>query len=623
MIKFEKIKNSVHFLISCFLYLKNFILLDKIMIMKNQTFIKKILLILFIVFYLFLFLITFFYNYKYFFSTSKEILERDIMLHLRYIADDSKEGRYPNTAGSKNVQNWIVGFYRRLGLHPLFDGSYLQQFSFKGKYIKVQENYVQRIDCNECRIPLEPMPLGETGAFRKKMIQGNYCIEEKKELSQLIQKYRIQNPTDYVVICKRYGNPEYEKENPKEYQKWITFENKYKNIDLLGFAGVIFLKDQGEFISTEHFSLTKKGKAFGSLLDNTTYEESFKKLIENIDNQEYQFEIHYQQENLNGYNIGASLKRFDPQQKVIYLGAHYDHLGYGIPQFSLGPMGAIYNGADDNASGTVGVMELAEFFSKEFYRGKLNLPDDWNIVFLHFDAEEWGLYGSNYFVDSNYLSKQPIAMLNFDMIGRYRNSLQLQGLETGDEVWQSIIKKHVDDSMNRNIIKIQFLKGASGPSDHTSFYKKKMPVLFFFTGSHEDYHKPSDDYDKINYQQMKYILNLAKNILLDLILSKHIPEYQKVQEEASTREYKIRLGIIPQNYFSDEGIEVGGFVENAPIQKSGIREGDVIIKIEDYQIKNIYDLMDFLSNAQLGKKYKIIYKRNNQIFEAYTELMGK
>ncbi|GIX41946.1 MAG: hypothetical protein KatS3mg129_1679 [Leptospiraceae bacterium] len=575
--------------------------------------------------YFILVLLTFLPYYKYDFLTFSDIRQDDIVLHIRYIADDSKEGRYPGSNGSKKVQEWIINFYKKWHLFPLFNGSYLQSFTFKGRFKKYNNNYITILDCSNCNIPIEPMPLGISGTFRGKLIYGDYCIEEKKEISKVIIKYKIKNPSEYIIICKRYGAPEYEREYPKEFHKWITFQNKYKNIDKLGFMGVIFLRDDGDVIKTEYLSFYTKGKAFSVFLDNQIYKKRYQELIKTIDKQkEVLIEIHYNQEELEGKNIGASLKEFKENQKIIYIGAHYDHLGYGIPQYSLGSMGEIYNGADDNASGTVAVLELAEYLSNEYLQKNLKLPEEWNIIFLHFDAEEWGLLGSNHFVESEFFSKQNIAMFNFDMIGRYRQNLQIQGLQTGDIVWQNSIKTQTNFFNNKHLLNVNFIEGARGPSDHTSFYRKKMPVLFFFTGTHEDYHKPTDDFDKINYKEMTKIIELAKNIILDIIHKNHIPEYQYIKENRKqTYRFKLRLGIIPGNYFSNEGIQVAGFVENAPIKKSGIKEGDIIIQIEQYKIQTIYDLMEFLSKAKLGLKYKIIYKRNDKIYETYTELMGE
>ncbi|MFN3604389.1 MAG: M20/M25/M40 family metallo-hydrolase [Leptonema sp. (in: bacteria)] len=574
--------------------------------MKENT--KKFF--LFFLITLFLVLVLSSFIFPYFFFTSKEISLKDIILYHRYLTDDSLKGRYPNTVGSEKARNWILSFFKRWNYYPAFENSYFMEFTFLGKYIKTNTNKIEIVYCSQnCSAPIEPMGISPPGVIEGIVVDGNYCIEEKKEISSIVEK--IRNPEKYILLCKRYG-PEEDK-NLKEFKKWISFENKYHNIDRFHFKGVIFLRDKGENITLEQMYFPKKGKTLAGFLDNVNYIDFYKEMNHS---KPIRIHLHYEREKLKGKNLGFSLKPIKENQKVIYIGAHYDHLGTGIPEFSLGPTGEIYNGADDNASGVAGIMELAEYFTTQ------KIPEDWNLVFLFFDGEEWGLLGSKEFVNSKFFSQNAIAMLNFDMIGRYSQSLQIQGKDSGDDVWREILNSSLKKMESKYSLKVQLIPGASGPSDHTSFYEKKLPVLFFFTGTHKDYHKPSDDYSKINYEGMVAILELAKEILFIIINSKEIPKYNKVKEDKKTYSYKIRLGIIPTNYYSDDGLEVGGFIEDAPISKSGIQIGDKIIKIGNKEIKNIYDLMGFLQSAKLGIQYEIVYKRNQNIYKTYTELIG-
>lgn len=576
----------------------------------NKNFYKNFLIFFLILTYIVSTLLSFVYPYSFF--TSKELKIKDLISYHRYLSDDSLEGRYPSSLGSKKAQDWIILFFKKWNYFPLFDGNYFQEFSFSGKYKKNGINEIEIMHCIEnCKAPIEPLNFSSLSQIEGKVIEGGYCIEEKKELTNLIQK--IQKPEDYIVICKRYGAKEWEKE--KEYKNWISFESKYTHIDRLKFKGVIFLKDEGNNISIEQMKVSKKGKTLAAFLDNEKYKEFYKKILTN--SSEIKITINYEQEKLMGKNLGFSLKPVKENQKIIYIGAHYDHLGKGIPEFSMGPFGEIYNGADDNASGVSGIIELAEYFAYQ------NIPEDWNLVFLFFDGEEWGLLGSKEFVNSKYFHKNSIAMLNFDMIGRFNQTLQIQGKDTGDQIWSNLIENTIHNLQKKYSLKIEWMKGGKGPSDHTEFYQKNIPVLFFFTGTHKDYHKPTDDYDKINYSGIKIILELAKEFILQLMHSKELPKYQKAKEENHSFTYRARLGIIPSNYYSEEGLEVGGFVENAPIQKSGIQVGDIIIQIGDKKIQNIYDLMEFLQTAKLGVSYKIYYKRNQKIYETYTELIEK
>lgn len=576
---------------------------------------SKGILILFIGFYLVLLILPFFPPYRYY--TVSAITEKDLKHHIRYLSNDSLMGRYPDSVGSLKAREWIINHYKKWNLYPLFDGEYIQRFSFSGLNRKMGDNYIKLYNCKEnCTIPIEPLTIGNKGNYKAKVLFGGYCINENKEIDEWIKLNHIKNPNEYVLICQRFGTSG-QTSDQKDYNKMISFENKYKTIERLGFQGVIFLRDNGKALKTEQVSFTYKGKSFAVFLDNQVYS------IEKIKNNDLiELFIHYEQEKLNGYNIGASLKPWKPEQYTIYVGAHYDHLGLGIPYFSLGDMGEIYNGADDNASGTSAVLELAEFFKILINKNPDFLPENWNIVFLHFDGEEWGLLGSEEFVKSKYYSLRPVTMINFDMIGRYTNALYLQGKDTGDENWKNLIDMVVLNFKKNHSIQVEYMKGGMGPSDHATFYKKNIPVLFFFTGNHEDYHKPSDDYEKLNFKKSMLVVNLAKEMILKLIQDQLIPEYRKAEEQQRSYHYKVRLGIIPKNYFSGEGLEIGGFVEGAPIQKSGLKVGDIILQIDTIQIRTIHDLMEFLSKASLNKKYKLIYKRSNQKYETEIELMG-
>ncbi|MCS7204901.1 MAG: M28 family peptidase [Leptospiraceae bacterium] len=584
--------------------------------------IKKSIIILFVFVYGILVIFTLVSDQQFRYFTTKEISLNDMQMYLRLFSDDSKKGRYPGSKEMADLQTWLVSKYQALAIYPIFDGKYTMEFSFPGRYQKVQNSYIKIKGCDDCVLEVEPMPLGANGSYEGKIIYGDYCIEENFDLSRAIREKNITKTNEYIVICKRYAPEEVKQKFSNEAQKLMSFEHKYSNIQRLGFKGVIFLKEEGDPFRLEHAFFTKKGSAFSVFLDEKKYSEMMRKITTHS---EIEVSVRFDKETLLGKNIAASLKPLQENQKIIIIGAHYDHLGFGVPQFSMGPMNEIYNGADDNASGNVAVLELAEYFSKEYEENPKIIPEDWNLVFIHFDGEEWGLIGSDKFVNSNYLPKKTVAMFNFDMVGRYRDSLQIQGKDTGDTIWQNWLEKTIENFTQKNPLKVVYLKGGIGPSDHTSFYKKNISILYFFTGIHEDYHKPTDDFQKINYEKMGLIVNLAKELILNLVNLETTPTFQKAKDESDTRrhQYRVRLGIIPKNYFNGEGIEVGGFVEGAPIQKSGIKEGDIIIQIEDKKLQSIYDLMEFLSQAELKKKYKIYYKRNGVVYQTYAELMGK
>ena len=299
--------------------------------------------------------------------------------------------------------------------------------------------------------------------------------------------------------------------------------------------------------------------------------------------------------------------------KHIVIGAHYDHLGRG-GEGSLAPSsGEIHHGADDNASGTAGLIELARIFSAQ--RPKLKRT----LVFIAFGGEEEGLLGSNYYVNHPLVPlDKTIAMINMDMIGRMKDrKLMIGGVGTATE-WREIIRQAnsaqsmkvaanapapagmpiVVSANGRPIITsdpsgafdLALNEDGYGPSDHSSFYMKQIPVLFFFTGTHVDYHKPSDTFDKINYNDEARILNLVARIVRDVdAADKRLTYTTAKSEPPRTGGFRVYLGTIPNYADTNEGLLLDGVRDDSPAAKAGLKAGDRIVKIGNRDVKNVYD----------------------------------
>ncbi len=291
---------------------------------------------------------------------------------------------------------------------------------------------------------------------------------------------------------------------------------------------------------------------------------------------------------------------------TIVLGAHFDHLGYGEDHNSMykGTEHLIHNGADDNASGTAALLELARLLKKE-------KKPSYNYLFIAFSGEELGLFGSKYFVEHPTIDlKQVNYMINMDMIGRLNDSMALTigGVGTSP-TWDSIIHK------NNFNFKIKIDSSGTGPSDHTSFYRKDIPVLFFFTGLHEDYHKPTDDFDKINYTGEAKIVQWVYQIIQS---SKkyHKLRFTKTREVQmnTAHSMKVTLGIMPDYTFNEKGVKVDGVMDDKPAKKSGMQAGDIIIQINTWPVNDLNGYMKILSNEIFKKGYTttVIISRKNQ-----------
>jgi len=298
------------------------------------------------------------------------------------------------------------------------------------------------------------------------------------------------------------------------------------------------------------------------------------------------------------WNIIAVLPGNDEKLKNewVVIGAHYDHLGYGGEGSGsrMPDTIAIHNGADDNGSGTVSVMEIARVLK--------NTKHKRSIMFIWFGAEEMGLLGSQYFVNHPVIPKQNIVeMINIDMLGRLRdNQLFVGGVGTSDEgkqILENINKKY-------NFKLIESLSGY-GPSDHASFYMANIPVLYFNTGVHEDYHTPFDDIDKINFEGMEKAARLIKDVLLDIANSKEKPKFKEAGEKYTPSrryKYKVTLGIIPDFAgIEKRGLRVDGVRKGGPADQGGMKKGDIIIALDGKPVKNIYDYMARLSKLQKGR----------------------
>jgi hypothetical protein len=292
---------------------------------------------------------------------------------------------------------------------------------------------------------------------------------------------------------------------------------------------------------------------------------------------------------------------------TIVIGAHYDHLGLGIAGSSLHVgEAAVHNGADDNASGVASLLYLAEYL-KNNPKAKNN-----NYLFLAFSAEELGLIGSKKFVENPSFGLQNVNyMLNMDMVGRLNEEkvLAVNGAGTSP-TWKDELAKIAVAG-----IKIKTTDSGVGPSDHTSFYLKDMPVLHFFTGQHTDYHKPSDDSELVNYQGIldvsMFIATLVENLndAGKLIFTKTKDESQ---QGAS---FKVTLGVMPDYVYDGEGMRIDAVMDDKPAKKAGLEKGDIVIQIGDVQVKTIYDYMDGLAKFKKGEKAKVKVKRKEEIIE--------
>ena len=305
---------------------------------------------------------------------------------------------------------------------------------------------------------------------------------------------------------------------------------------------------------------------------------------------------------VNGTNVVGYID--NKAETTVVIGAHFDHLGLG-GEGSLyrGEEKAIHNGADDNASGVAVVLDL-------IYDLKDNNTNN-NYLFILFSAEEIGLLGSNYFVKNPTIDLEKVNyMINMDMVGRLNEekALAIYGVGTSPVFSQTLFANNTD-------FKLTEKESGVGPSDHTSFYLADLPVLHFFTGQHEDYHRPGDDFEKLNYDGMESISKYILSIITDLDDDPKL-EFRKTKNESEeTPSFKVTLGVVPDYLYNGEGMRIDGVSEEKPAQKAGLLKGDVVVKVGEFEITDMMSYMKSLSKFEKGMTTTVVVDRSGELIE--------
>jgi hypothetical protein len=335
-------------------------------------------------------------------------------------------------------------------------------------------------------------------------------------------------------------------------------------------------------------------------------------------------EIDVDQETRTGRNVLARLKAKAAgasEAPAVMIGAHIDHLGDRAGSGSLAredEKDQIHYGADDNASGTAGLLEIAQYLKGQQEAGKLPLKRD--LVFVAWSGEELGLLGSSHFVkkvghektgnSNGGLAEHFAAYLNMDMIGRLGKNLVLQGIGSSD-YWTSAIERR-----NAPIgLPVKTQRDVYLPTDATTFYLRKVPILSAFTGSHEDYHTPRDTADKVNYEGVRDIARLMALIARGIAIDDEVPAYVKVDppKNRGARGFRVYLGTIPDYSEGDiKGVKLSGVSSSGPAAKAGVKGGDTVVGLAGKEILNIYDYTAVLGELKIGEETEITVLRGEE-----------
>lgn len=292
-------------------------------------------------------------------------------------------------------------------------------------------------------------------------------------------------------------------------------------------------------------------------------------------------------------------------ENTVVIGAHFDHLGMG-GEGSLyrGEEPQIHNGADDNASGVAVMLQVADSL-RDKYTGN-------NYLIISFSGEERGLLGSNYFVKNPTIDLSKVSyMLNMDMVGRLRpdSTLSISGTGTAP-IWNQYL-----NVLNKDF-KLVLKESGVGPSDHTSFYLQDIPVLHFFTGQHEDYHKPTDDADKLNYEGMEKITSYIVELIGELDDDPKLAFRKTKNESEEVPRFKVAMGVIPDYLYDGKGMRIDGVSEDKPAQKAGLQKGDIVIQLGDSTVTDMMSYMRALSAFEKGDATTVTVEREGKTVSA-------
>ncbi|MCG2612986.1 M28 family peptidase [Terrimonas sp. NA20] len=521
-------------------------------------------------------------------KTDKLIIA-NLQTHISYLADDKLEGRRAGSPGEKLAMEYIAAQFKNLGLSPKGSDGFFQPFEIQeGKQIK--EGTMFSVN-------------GVALAKEKDFFPFSFSALKSIEGAPAIALQEAGEPwfVDLKeILIENQNNPHF------DLNEYIR-NNSRKAADRGATAVIIYntssTDDKLSFNAKDKSPLAPvpvvyvKGDAAKKFFNDATATLNIK------------LKVDIGEKNRTGHNVAAYLD--NGAASTVVLGAHFDHLGYGEDNNSMLRTGEklIHNGADDNASGTAAMLELARIL-------KSSKDKSSNYLFLAFSGEELGLFGSKYYTENPTIDLKSVNyMINMDMVGRLNDStkmLTVGGYGTSPE-WSGVINPQ--DKKLQFGIKID--SSGSGPSDHTSFYRKDIPVLFFFTGQHKDYHRPTDDADRINYTGELYVINYIESIISKLNKQKTKLAFTKTREtQVSTSSFKVTMGIMPDYTYPGEGVRADGVTEGRPAAKAGLKTGDVIIQLGSHKVNSVETYMQALNSFNKGEKAKVKYKRGNQVMES-------
>jgi hypothetical protein len=584
------------------------------------------------------------------------VSEANLRRHIEYLASNKLEGRRTGEPGAMLAAGYIANQFTKVGLKPGSSSTggkagYMQQFPYVTgvEMVKLQNRFSLQITDATGQLntavetQVKPVGFSPNGTVSNAgVVYAGYGIVSK---DPAYDDYKYQDSDVDVrgkIVLVFDGNPD--TDNPHSPFGRFDLRTKALLAKERGAIGMLVITREAVF---ENDRLTKMGydQALGEaaiptfVISRSTanailgFTEADLKSLEELTAMKAKmpehkvgygfrdtkprvsFTVTLEKKAVPAYNVIGILPGRDKvlKNEAIIIGAHYDHLGHGGAGSLAANSTEVHHGADDNASGVAAIIEMA----RQFARDKSNKR---TIIFIAFSGEEEGLYGSQFYVNNPaFPLEKTVAMINLDMVGRLNeNKLTIGGMGTASE-WKDIVRSvplQIPDmhDMVKPAFDLQLNDDGFGPSDHSSFYGKKIPVLFFFTGTHNDYHKPSDTAEKINYTGEANIIEFVTAIAKAVDQNPTRPTYTvaKVSMAGARTGFNISLGTIPNYADSTDGLLLDGVRDGSPADKAGVKAGDKVIKLAGHDIRNVMDYTFVLGEMKAGQEYEIVVRRGTE-----------
>lgn len=527
----------------------------------------------------------------------------DIRRDVHYLASPDRQGRAPGSEGIAAARRYILERFEEFGLQgPLPGNRYQQPFMIPSHVAVDSVNTGLRYDQDRFLFREKDLALGAqfypvryatNGAAEGRTEYVSYGIEDSSLGRDDLDDEKLRGAIAVMDI----GSPDGIHPHSR-FRAWHDLDKRLRLLADKGVLGVILVNQEAQAAAPEanYKTLQSSGLPVIYVADA----KAAKKLRRSrpVAFSVFQRPVEIQEFNLLGYIDNQA-------ERTVIIGAHYDHLGMGGEGSRYtGTEPAVHPGADDNASGTAGLLSLARYLPHTEDE-KLR---QYNYLLLAFSAEEMGLLGSKYLAErlNREVEGEFAYMLNMDMIGRLRDeTIQVNGLGTSP-MWSDIF------ALQAGELRMETSESGVGPSDHTSFYYQNMPVLHFFTGTHSDYHKPSDTPDKIEVVGIYKILNQMLNIVRASV-GQEMAFRATVQESQKAPRFSVTLGIMPDYLYRQGGVKIDGVSPEKPAQAAGLQVGDIITQLGDYPVRDMQSYMEALGQFKKGQSADLLFKRKGKL----------